>query len=679
MFGKRQRPRGTNSPTDGEGHAPDAWFPVRSISAHDIPRLESAALLLLRSTFDAPTFWAQDPETQAKATVASFSAALSDALDQSISLPAASRSATDSLVRLRRTLYEGFQSIKSDGQTAEFAMRLLGVAKAELARDYPTTDQRVDQMWARFMLTVLAAPGYDTAPLAWHVRGLREALDLWVSPSDDGRDDVGPWFLGETFKLMQIDQEWSISQERSFTWWGHRLAQTVFADRPIVSNGVTVVQMRGHCDAVTGVADSLETYALLSELNAEAGLDALVFDPSSGRVSSELTCWVHSDTRWLREMFAMAVAQQCAVLEYRADHLAAVLGGDIATTAHPTSGLRPIPDGMVDVTQVANRFDRSVPISSAGYRRVCNFEQASWLTATAAPDGFHLTFPFDAEPVLATPDEVGTAVLTAGTKVQPGHEVGAMARLGDGVAMRLTVPRWWDEDESPSVANQLNRLEARGDSRAHLLGAWYADEGSVAFSGFLPSITLGADEDEAVVRVTNLVLTMAKRVRWASEMMAVEPLGGSEANRASIPGHPGGSFDALPGPRIYYLSFLDPRTQSFDAATLRDLSVHHELFGNGARLCGDAENTVFHYEALLHGAELLVQLEPQDLEAAHDLLVAHDRLAGYAAESGDAASSRAHYQTCFELASAIARALPNNERAISDLSIAQKNASLLGG
>jgi len=46
---------------------------------------------------------------------------------------------------------------------------------------------------------------------------------------DDTRD-VGQQVLDDVFAKMQIDQEWSVREARSFAWWGHDLAQRVWVE-----------------------------------------------------------------------------------------------------------------------------------------------------------------------------------------------------------------------------------------------------------------------------------------------------------------------------------------------------------------------------------------------------------------------------------------------------------------
>src|SRR6266446_10020727 len=55
--------------------------------------------------------------------------------------------------------------------------------------------------------------------------------------------DVGPEVIDFLYRSMQIDPEWSIREPRAFAWWGHRLAQRVWAEPVRHSDGYAVVRI----------------------------------------------------------------------------------------------------------------------------------------------------------------------------------------------------------------------------------------------------------------------------------------------------------------------------------------------------------------------------------------------------------------------------------------------------
>jgi len=45
-------------------------------------------------------------------------------------------------------------------------------------------------------------------------------------------NDVGQQAIDRIFKILQIDEEWSIRRPWGFTWWSYRLAQHIDATPP---------------------------------------------------------------------------------------------------------------------------------------------------------------------------------------------------------------------------------------------------------------------------------------------------------------------------------------------------------------------------------------------------------------------------------------------------------------
>jgi len=55
-----------------------------------------------------------------------------------------------------------------------------------------------------------------------------------MSDSSDAGDDL----VKGTFQQLKIDDEWSISIERGFTWWGHRLRQRAWSTPGYDDDGI---------------------------------------------------------------------------------------------------------------------------------------------------------------------------------------------------------------------------------------------------------------------------------------------------------------------------------------------------------------------------------------------------------------------------------------------------------
>ena len=90
--------------------------------------------------------------------------------------------------------------------------------------------------------------------------------------------DVGPQVLDFMFEEMRIDTEWSIREGRILTWWGHRLAQRIWAEPIRLDDGHEIVRVHAQADVLRHVPDDPRTVELLNVLNMNASLNGYVWD-----------------------------------------------------------------------------------------------------------------------------------------------------------------------------------------------------------------------------------------------------------------------------------------------------------------------------------------------------------------------------------------------------------------
>ena len=55
------------------------------------------------------------------------------------------------------------------------------------------------------------------------------------------KEDLGNQIVENIYHDLQIDPKWSVKGERGFTWWGHRLAQKIWADPPLKDPSLGIV------------------------------------------------------------------------------------------------------------------------------------------------------------------------------------------------------------------------------------------------------------------------------------------------------------------------------------------------------------------------------------------------------------------------------------------------------
>lgn len=353
----------------------------------------------------------------------------------------------------------------------------------------------------------------------------------FVTLEHPGGPDVGPAVVDYLRRRLQIDQEWLVQEQRSFEWWAHRLRQRVWAEPVRSSGGHDVVRVQAECDLLRGVQDRDAAVELANELNADAGLDALVFVPERAEVVSRLSCVMHENVLWLAQLLAIAVAHQVGLAESRADQLAAILGGEVATSSHPESGRRPEPDEMLNIVPSLAAEAVDVPLGRADYEDVAE-QLRQVVLASPGDTGFTAEVPFwGATPAVAAMalDQPGpeTALVTVSEdEVLPRNALGAAARLGSGLVVRLRLPVDASDLGELEAGNRLNRSQTEDWSPAHLMGAWHVENETVAFASFVPGYLLAAiPSSSRPGLLVNVTLWMGALAGWARAVLTDTPAG----------------------------------------------------------------------------------------------------------------------------------------------------------
>src|SRR5512145_1812369 len=71
---------------------------------------------------------------------------------------------------------------------------------------------------------------------------------------------------------MQIEAEWAVQEQTSFTWWAHTLAQRVWVTPPRELQGVDLTTLHIETDLLSGVPMSPGTWTRLASVNRYATL-----------------------------------------------------------------------------------------------------------------------------------------------------------------------------------------------------------------------------------------------------------------------------------------------------------------------------------------------------------------------------------------------------------------------
>jgi hypothetical protein len=85
-------------------------------------------------------------------------------------------------------------------------------------------------------------------------------------------------FVEEVLKFltarMQIEAEWAVQEQTSFTWWAHTLAQKVWVAPPREFQGVSLHTLHIETDLLAGVPMTADTWTRLANVNQFATLSA---------------------------------------------------------------------------------------------------------------------------------------------------------------------------------------------------------------------------------------------------------------------------------------------------------------------------------------------------------------------------------------------------------------------
>ena len=306
-------------------------------------------------------------------------------------------------------------------------------------------------------------------------------------------------FVEEVLKFltarMQIEAEWAVQEQTSFTWWAHTLAQRVWVAPPREFQGVELTTLHIETDLLADVPMSEATWTRLANVNQYATLSAYVADTAKGTIRLHSSVSLTAENWLLARSIALhAMALQMADAYAEAPELATAFGGRVAATPHPRQGLRERPDEMVGILEIyQQRGDGESPFTADEIAELVHLEPRPW---TMAANELHR---LDADLEFAT-DLPARLELDASER----H-----ASLGCGLQMRLLLPVEPDE----AIAQKLNANECV-EPDAHQLGAWCVDrERGLMFTGFVPA----AAHAPGLARA--LVYHLSAKNEWARALL----------------------------------------------------------------------------------------------------------------------------------------------------------------
>ncbi len=319
------------------------------------------------------------------------------------------------------------------------------------------------------------------------------------------RDDLGLETVEQIYRDLQVDDEWSVREQRGFTWWAAWLRQRVWAAEAIRSGGETLWHVRARTPAYRDVPDEPATYAFVNEMNRAPGTSAHVYDSADGTLSARCGGFVYDAVApWITKYLATAVALQASFAWAQAPAVAE--GRALDEDPHPTSGPRRDPDDMLNLP---GHFPGTrSPFYRAVLRRAC---------AILASEGWASSFR-EEEGQLLVLLGLGADGAAGWTLVTDEHPL-----LGPGALVRLFVPRPGGAGRAAWLANGLNLAESAdfaGEARPHAMGAWTGSAEGLVHAAFFPAVLFGdLDGRTSLIAIRNLLAWGGARAAFAGERL----------------------------------------------------------------------------------------------------------------------------------------------------------------
>ena len=312
------------------------------------------------------------------------------------------------------------------------------------------------------------------------------------------QEEVGLRALNNIFQRMQIETEWSVRGERSFSWWAKDFVQHITVTEPVKSGDFLVSRLIAVTPIVEGVDVTENAYHLVNVPNAYFGtLSALVLG-QDGVVRYVAATTVHEQMlEFVSHFFSFIAAMQVTDAHIKAPFYAQMLKGRQALSAHPSSGPRlDYGHDCLDIIEhliVPHGKQPSAWAGSDMLDTLALLERYSMI-ATGDEQGIVAEFPYHDFSSLLTFDT---------DRVHP--------QVGHGLHVSLKVPDNVFPRSASVAAGLLNQMEALPELPTKFYGTWCTGpNGDLTFSAFYPNALFHPGQGK------NIALAMARRAEWVA-------------------------------------------------------------------------------------------------------------------------------------------------------------------
>ncbi len=296
------------------------------------------------------------------------------------------------------------------------------------------------------------------------------------------KDDVGIQAVQEVYNGLQVDDEWSIKEERGFTWWANQFKQSIWAESTVEDGSLAISRVHVETEFLKYPKRFKKIDTQLAMMMKLSSLSGLIHDPQSGRLKWRCNVFVHEENKfWLIDMLCFAAifqlkdAQTLGLisrqLELEHDH-----------SCHPESGPREQFDDNLKLVDRTIIPEGQKPITSIGQSE---FEGLSLMLNDQK------IFTSTGENSLAAYVPFGRDVSLLQIDMNQPHP-----HLGNGILYRLSLPPhdiWPVASVDAAITMDMNINEQQDWLTGHFLGSWCLgpvdiDTQTPTFISFIPAV-----------------------------------------------------------------------------------------------------------------------------------------------------------------------------------------------
>lgn len=327
--------------------------------------------------------------------------------------------------------------------------------------------------------------------------------------------------LDYLFKIMQIDEKWTVRLPRGFTWWAHSLPQRVWVEHQMQITDHPVIRVQAETALLRNIPSSQKVQGAVDVLNKRASLNTYRWNPHTHLLRIRCSAYVTTETiGWLKSFLAEAIALQVADAHVKGRaEFAGLFGGEVDTSDHPKRGSREVRDDMLNV--IENMFvpvgQKPSPFTAEDFAALERMEPSPSVLTSCNGHGATAEFAY-----YGPETTTFLKFFRKRPRVQTSLcEIAASLRhpqLGSGAFWKLTLPLELTEARAMETATELNLAEytATPEPYFYNFGAWCSDSDrkAVSYVMFMP----------AVIHRPNILVSflwsMRARNQWAKQFLS---------------------------------------------------------------------------------------------------------------------------------------------------------------